>query len=117
MKITPTPDRANEPQPVPCAVRDMDIVIAIQAKGVPYGVDRRHVVEYLAAFVEDREPVLHEDILDCMPDIQATILCHTPPDLPVEQSQDRPCGVCGGFGYRLDQHERTCPCKREAPHA
>lgn len=110
MKIQPIPftDRSDENPAEPCAVRDIEMVIAIRCKGVPFGIDREQINEYIAAFLEDREPGLHEDILDRMPDIKVEVIGHEPMALPA----GRPCGVCGGFGYRLDRHETPCGCQQ-----
>ncbi len=98
-----TNDRSIE-TPEPCTARDLDVMLIIQAKDVPFGVSPRDIREYLAAFIENREPCLHEDILDRMPDIQAHVVGHIPTQVP----GSRPCATCGGMGYHLDRHESPC---------
>lgn len=106
--IQPIPDRSAEQPAEQCKTSQIGFGIFIHAEGVPPGIESRHIREYIAAFIEDREPNLHEDILDRMPDIKAVVIGNRPMDLPA----GRPCSVCGGFGYHLDRHETPCACKQ-----
>lgn len=60
---TITPDRRNEPQAEPCALHAIAAVVIVSAN-VPEGVEPRHLVDYVAAHLENRDHGLHEDIVD-----------------------------------------------------
>lgn len=56
-------DRSTEPQAEPCPMHTVACVIDVSVR-VQEGTTAQHLIEYLTAHLENREPDLHEDIFD-----------------------------------------------------
>ncbi|GAB6125050.1 hypothetical protein [Humidesulfovibrio idahonensis] len=65
-------DRTNEITIAPTS--EAVLTITLHVSGLPEGVTTDHVSEYLAAFVENRDPHLSERNLDAMGEIQGKVL-------------------------------------------
>jgi len=57
------PDRSIEPQAEPCATHEAVVMLIVRAS-VQEGTTEAHVIEYISAHLENRDPDLHEDIFD-----------------------------------------------------
>lgn len=56
-------DRSTEPQAAPCALHPIAAIIIVSAN-VPEDTHPAHLIEYIAAHLENRSHTLHEDIVD-----------------------------------------------------
>jgi hypothetical protein len=50
------------------------LTLTVHFSGMPEGVTADHISEYLAAFIENRDPRLSESHLDAMGDIQGKVI-------------------------------------------
>ena len=56
-------DRSTEPQAEPCPMHTIACTFDVSVR-VQEGTTPQHLIEYLTAHLENRDPDLHEDIFD-----------------------------------------------------